>query len=226
MVRILLADDSPHAQRMGERILREEGYEVVSIADGNAALERLPAFDPDVIVADIHMPYQSGYEICRRAKASNQHVRVILTAGLLEPVDDGEVVSCGSDALLKKPFEATAVLNTIRPLIAQAHLARGLAVDEGKSKPAARSTSGSSGAAAKPARIAQPASPAPLLVSPPPLPGTASAAADAAPATPLNSVSTVDRERIEAAVVLALERSMPTLIKELTERVITALNQK
>ena len=34
MSRILLADDSPHAQRMGERILREEGYEVVSLTDG------------------------------------------------------------------------------------------------------------------------------------------------------------------------------------------------
>jgi len=36
MSRILLADDSPHAQRMGERILREEGFEVVSLTDGEA----------------------------------------------------------------------------------------------------------------------------------------------------------------------------------------------
>ncbi len=36
MSRILLADDSPHAQRMGERILREEGFEVVSLTDGDA----------------------------------------------------------------------------------------------------------------------------------------------------------------------------------------------
>ena len=40
MSRILLADDSPHAQRMGERILREEGFEVVSLTDGDAALWR------------------------------------------------------------------------------------------------------------------------------------------------------------------------------------------
>jgi len=38
MSRILLADDSPHAQRMGERILREEGFEVVSVTDGETAL--------------------------------------------------------------------------------------------------------------------------------------------------------------------------------------------
>ena len=43
MSRILLADDSPHAQRMGELILREEGFEVVSVTDGETALVRLAA---------------------------------------------------------------------------------------------------------------------------------------------------------------------------------------
>ena len=38
---ILLADDSPHAQRMGDRILREEGYQVMCAADGETAALRL-----------------------------------------------------------------------------------------------------------------------------------------------------------------------------------------
>ena len=38
MTRILLADDSPHAQRMGEQILTEEGFEVVTVSDGDSAL--------------------------------------------------------------------------------------------------------------------------------------------------------------------------------------------
>ena len=41
MSMILLADDSPHAQRMGERILREEGFEVASVTDEAAALVRM-----------------------------------------------------------------------------------------------------------------------------------------------------------------------------------------
>ena len=40
---ILLADDSPHAQRMGERILREEGFEVVSAVAGDAAIAQRPS---------------------------------------------------------------------------------------------------------------------------------------------------------------------------------------
>ena len=39
MARVLLADDSPHAQRMGERILRESGHEVTAVMDGERALQ-------------------------------------------------------------------------------------------------------------------------------------------------------------------------------------------
>ena len=51
MSRILLADDSPHAQRMGERILRDEGHEVVVVSDGRVALLRLEDSQPDLIIA-------------------------------------------------------------------------------------------------------------------------------------------------------------------------------
>ena len=60
MSRILLADDSPHAQRMGERILREEGFEVVSITEGETALLRLADVDPDLIIADVFLPGKIG----------------------------------------------------------------------------------------------------------------------------------------------------------------------
>ena len=60
---ILLADDSPHAQRMGERILREEGFEVVSLTDGDTVMLRLADVNPDVILADVFLPNQDEGEI-------------------------------------------------------------------------------------------------------------------------------------------------------------------
>jgi CheY-like chemotaxis protein len=128
---ILLADDSPHALRMGERILREEGYEVIVAADGDAALAGLEEHEPDVILADVFLPKISGYELCRRIKSSERHkyAGVILIAGLLEPVDEDEARGAGCDAVLKKPFEASAILEAIRPLVDKAQYARGLFVD-------------------------------------------------------------------------------------------------
>jgi CheY-like chemotaxis protein len=126
MSRILLADDSPHAQRMGERILREEGFEVVTVTDGETAMIRLADVDPDIVMADVFLPHKSGYDICRYVKShpKHRHARVILLAGLLEPLDESEAARASADAVLKKPFEASAVIETVKPLAEAAAAAR------------------------------------------------------------------------------------------------------
>lgn len=126
MSMILLADDSPHAQRMGERILREEGFAVASVTDGETAVVRMPDVDPDVVIADVFLPGRSGFDLCRLIKTEFRHVRVILTAGLLESFDEDEARRAGCDAILRKPFEASVVVHTLRPLVQEAQLARGL----------------------------------------------------------------------------------------------------
>jgi len=126
MSRILLADDSPHAQRMGELILREEGYEVVTITDGATVMLRLRDVDPDLVLVDVTMPTKSGYEICEYVKTSLRHLhtRVVLIAGAMDPVDDQEARRVRADGILKKPFEASVVLETVKPLLSAALKAR------------------------------------------------------------------------------------------------------
>jgi CheY-like chemotaxis protein len=198
MSRILLADDSPHAQRMGERILREEGFEVVSLTDGNAAMLRLADVDPDLILADVFLPGKSGFELCRHVKSEPRfkHVRVVLTAGLLEPFDEDEAKRAGCDAILKKPFEASKVVSTIDPLVKEAQLARGQFVEPIVSV----------------APVAEPEPEPPKPVEPPEL------AEPPAPPAP-----EIDPERVRAAVTLALDAALPALIQEITERVLIAL---
>jgi len=122
MSRILLVDDSPHAQRMGERILTEEGFEVVTVSNADSALIRMEDVDPDVILADTVMPGRSGYEICHFVKMSprHRHVRVVLTAGVLEPLDEEQAKRVEADGTLKKPFEASVLLATVKPLVERA----------------------------------------------------------------------------------------------------------
>jgi CheY-like chemotaxis protein len=208
MSRILLADDSPHAQRMGERILREEGFEVVSLTDGNAAMLRLADVDPDLILADVFLPGKSGFELCRyvKSEARFKHVRVVLTAGLLEPFDEDEAKRAGCDGILKKPFEASKVVSTIDPLIKDAQQARtpftaplvaaAAVIDQPKTFEAPKQAEPSLTEAAV------------LKVVEPPLP----------PPAP-----EIDAERVRAAVTLALDAALPVLIQEITERVLIAL---
>lgn len=126
--RVLLADDSPHAQRMGERILREEGFELLTATDGEEAFEQLSTGMPDVILADAYLPGTSGFELCRAVKSDDglRHTRVVLTAGMLEPFDEEEARRAGCDGVLKKPFEASAVVEMIKPLVEAARYSRGL----------------------------------------------------------------------------------------------------
>jgi CheY-like chemotaxis protein len=195
MSRILLADDSPHAQRMGERILREEGFEVVSLTDGDAAMLRLADVDPDLILADVFLPGKSGVDLCRYVKNHPRfkHVRVVLTAGLLEPFDEDEAKRAGCDAILKKPFEASKVVSTIDPLVKEAQLARGLFAESFASAPLPESES-------------PPA---------PPPPGQ--------PKSPEPRAPEIDPERVRAAITLALDAALPAMIQEITERVLIAL---
>jgi len=126
MSRILLVDDSPHAQRMGERILSEEGYEVVTVSNADSALIRLDDVDPDLVLADTVMPGRTGYEICQYLKMSprHKHVRVILTAGVMETLDEAAVARVQADATLRKPFEASALIAAVKPLAELAAQAR------------------------------------------------------------------------------------------------------
>lgn len=118
MSRILLVDDSPHAQRIGERILVDEGFEVVTVSNADSALIRLDDADPDVLVAKAVMPGRSGYDLCRFVKMSPRHryMRVLLTAGVTETLDPGEVERSQADGTLRKPFEASALIGAVRPL--------------------------------------------------------------------------------------------------------------
>jgi CheY-like chemotaxis protein len=195
MSRILLADDSPHAQRMGERILREEGFEVVSLTDGDAAMLRLADVDPDLILADVFLPGKSGVDLCRYVKSHPRfkHVRVVLTAGLLEPFDEDEAKRAGCDAILKKPFEASKVVSTIDPLVKEAQLARGLFAETFASAPPLESESPPASAPPGPPKSPEPPAPE------------------------------IDPERVRAAITLALDAALPAMIQEITERVLIAL---
>src|ERR1017187_2096017 len=118
-VKILLADDSTHAQRMGAKILAGEGIEVVSVSNGEAAVRKLQEIDFDLVLADVYMPGLDGYEVCQWVKKSEAHtgLPVVLVVGALEIYEAERIEQVQADGLLKKPFEASAMLAALRPLL-------------------------------------------------------------------------------------------------------------
>jgi CheY-like chemotaxis protein len=104
---------------MGERILREEGYSVVTVSDGETAMLRLQDVKPQLVIADIALNGFSGLQICGHIRNNSEYAgaRVVLTVGALQLVDDKAVETSRADGVLRKPFEASALLETVARLI-------------------------------------------------------------------------------------------------------------
>src|ERR1700709_2165638 len=67
--KILVADDETHILHVVSLKLRNAGFNVITAADGQEALELAQAEMPDLIITDYHMPQLSGLELCQRLKA-------------------------------------------------------------------------------------------------------------------------------------------------------------
>lgn len=113
--KLLLADDSITIQKVVNLTFADEGIDVVTVGDGDAALAQLLLDTPDILLADVNMPGPTGYEICERLRANDatKNVPVILLVGSFEPFDEGEASRVGANAYLTKPFQS------IKQLIAQ-----------------------------------------------------------------------------------------------------------
>ncbi len=227
MSRVLLADDSPHAQRMGEKILRDEGFEVASVTDGATALIRLLDVDPDLILVDAFLPNKSGYDICREIRRSPRlkFTAVVLTYGLTETISQEEVAKVGADGVIQKPFDAVALLTFIRPLIEISNKRRS-ELTSAPFKPVLQNEPKlelvPKPAPDNPFQILQ-AAPAPP--SDPMLSAVrVTAEAESAPDT-VTTITKFDEERVRAAVTVALDAAMPQLVDEITRKVLLALKE-
>ena len=129
MSRILVADDSPQALRLAEQILTSGGLEVVSVTDGAIALRRLADVNPDILMTDVYLPTKSGFDLARflRSQPQYSHIRVIFAAAPIDQFNEQDAKNAGADVILRKPFEASALLGAVQDLLKQS-----VSVEEGK----------------------------------------------------------------------------------------------
>jgi CheY-like chemotaxis protein len=118
--RILLADDSVTIQKVIELTFMDDDYEVRAVGNGDEALAMLTALQVDFVIADVHMPGASGYEVCRRSKQQRPEVPVLLLVGTFEPFDEAQARECGADSYLKKPFDSQELLGRVHELLGAA----------------------------------------------------------------------------------------------------------
>jgi CheY-like chemotaxis protein len=117
-LRILLADPSITAQKMGAKILAAAGYDVVTVSNGVAAIKKIAEMRPDIVLLDVFMAGYSGVEVCKKMKAAAEtaQIPILLTFGKLEPFDAGEAITAKADGLVIKPFDDTNLIAAVEKL--------------------------------------------------------------------------------------------------------------
>lgn len=116
---ILLADDSLTIQKVVELTFMERDYEIFSVSNGDDALTKLSELQPDIVIADVHMPGADGYEVCRQAKEQYGAVPVLLLVGTFEPFEEDEAKSAGANAYLKKPFDSQELMQLVGSMLSE-----------------------------------------------------------------------------------------------------------
>lgn len=115
---ILMYDDDG-AIRETVRLALPKGFEVVGLGDGRDFLGDVEAYHPDLIILDVHMPGEDGFQLCRRLRASPRFrsIPVLFLTVLSEDVGFLKLLEVNGDAYLNKPFEPIDLVATVRRLI-------------------------------------------------------------------------------------------------------------
>lgn len=114
---LLVAEDDAETRKALERILAYEGYEVIAVADGAAALEAIDEHQPDAILLDVGMPFVNGLTVCRRIRERGDRTPVLMLTARQELADRVEGLDAGADDYLAKPFELEELLARVRALL-------------------------------------------------------------------------------------------------------------
>jgi twitching motility two-component system response regulator PilH len=117
---ILVVDDSPTAVKLISGALTQAGFQVRTAADGEQALALAREAPPDVVVLDIILPKQNGYEVCRRLKQDERTAaaKVVLLSSKTHAADRQWGLRQGADAYLTKPVQPQELMACIEALTA------------------------------------------------------------------------------------------------------------
>lgn len=102
----LVVEDDPTLQRSVASHLEDDGFEVLAVANYDSAVRRLQERKPAVVLVDLGLPSESGYELCEhiRKQKTLLSVPILVMSERYFPEDMAHAEEAGANAFLKKPF--------------------------------------------------------------------------------------------------------------------------
>jgi two-component system response regulator MprA len=119
-MRILVVDDDRSLRDALRRALILAGYDVATAENGQEALTRIAAEEPDAVVLDLGLPGVDGLEVCRRVRATGSRVPILMLTARDAVADRIEGLDAGADDYLVKPFDLGELQARLRALLRRA----------------------------------------------------------------------------------------------------------
>ena len=113
--RVLIVDDEPAICDSLQRVLELEGFSVESVFNAATALARLQEGKTDLLLLDINLAGENGWDVCRQARADKPSLRVIIMTA--RPGQGTLALANGVDELMEKPLDLPVLVDTMRKLL-------------------------------------------------------------------------------------------------------------
>lgn len=114
--RILVVDDEASIRDLASLYLRKEGFDVVTVADGQQALAEFKREMPHLLVLDLMLPEIDGWEVCHRVRAQS-NVPILMLTARDEDVDKIVGLEMGADDYMTKPFNPRELVARVRAIL-------------------------------------------------------------------------------------------------------------
>jgi DNA-binding response OmpR family regulator len=114
---ILVVDDEPNIVELAQMYLEKEGFRVEGVGDGKAALEAVEKSKPALVVLDVMLPEMDGFDVCRKVRADNNPVLIIMLTARDEDVDKIVGLELGADDYMTKPFNPRELVARVKAIL-------------------------------------------------------------------------------------------------------------
>ena len=122
--RILVVEDDPAISDAVDYALREAGYDVDAVGDGDVALERARHRSYDLMVLDLLLPGRPGIDVCSTLRAEHNDLPIVMLTALDAEADRVHGLDIGADDYVTKPFSIAELVSRVRSLLRRRELDR------------------------------------------------------------------------------------------------------